>query len=75
MTEEEEIFLRQMIVHFAVAWELIKDGTPLDFGAFQRDAAEIFSLPLPKLAWQRARGAQSASFIEFVEEAQEIGTL
>lgn len=69
MTNEEEIFLRQMIVHFAVAWELIRDGTPLDLGAFRRDVAEIFSLPLPKLAWERAIVAQNPRFARFVERA------
>ncbi len=69
MTNEEEVFLRQMIVHFAVSWEFIQDGTPLDLGAFRRDAAEIFSLPLPKLAWSRAIRAQNPIFAKFIRNA------
>ncbi len=69
MTDAEEIFLRQMIVHFAVSWELHREGTPFDLGAFRRDAAKIFSLPLPKLAWERALDAQDSKFAEFIQRA------
>lgn len=69
MTDAEEIFLRQMIVHFAVSWQLNRDGTPFDLNAFRRDAAEIFSLPLPKLAWERALGAQDPNFVDFIQRA------
>jgi hypothetical protein len=69
MTPQEEIFLRQMIVHFAVSWELLRDGTPFDIGAFRRDAGHIFSLPLPNLAWQRALAAQNPEFARFINNA------
>lgn len=69
MTNNEEVFLRQMIVHFAVAFELILEGTPVDAEAFKRDAEEIFSLPLPNLAWRRAINFQSPKFSAFVEQA------
>ncbi len=69
MTNNEEVFLRQMIVHFAVAFELILEGTPVDAQAFRNDAQEIFSLPLPKLAWRRAIAFQNPKFSAFVEQA------
>jgi hypothetical protein len=69
MTNDEEIFLRQMIVHFAVAWEFIKDGVPLNADAFRKDAAEIFSLPLPKTVFERVRGAQAPDFAAFIDGA------
>lgn len=69
MTNEEEVFLRQMIVHFAVGYEMVRTGTPLDIGAVKGDVAEVFSLPLPKLAFARARHGQSPEFVRFVEEA------
>jgi hypothetical protein len=69
MKSDEEIFLRQMIAHFAAAFELIQDGTPLDLEAFRRDAKEIFSLPLPKSAWQRAKNLQNPGFSKFIEDA------
>jgi hypothetical protein len=69
INNEEEIFLRQMIVHFAVAFELNKAGTPFDLQGFSKDAAEIFSLPLPRLAFERAKNAQDPAFNSFVEEA------
>lgn len=69
MTNEEEVFLRQMIVHCAVGFELVRRGTPLELKAVSRDFAEIFSLPLPKDAFQRARHGQSPDFVEFVERA------
>ena len=69
MTNDEEVFLRQIIVHFAVGWECIKDGAPVTTDAFQRDVAEFFSLPLPRFALERVRGAQSPDFISFIEGA------
>lgn len=66
---DEEIFLRQMIVHFAVAFELNRAGTPFDLRGFSKDAAEIFSLPLPRLAFERAKKAQDPEFNSFIEEA------
>jgi hypothetical protein len=47
LTNEEEVFLRQLIVHVATAWELIQEGIPLNLPAFRSDVAEFFSLPLP----------------------------
>lgn len=69
LKDHEEVFLRQMIVHFAVAFELKKDGTPFDLTAFKRDVADIFSLPLPKYAFDRVRGSQAPDFVQFVETA------
>jgi len=69
ITNEEETFLRQLIVHVAVAWELIQDGTPLNLAGLRRDVAGVFSLPLPKLAWERAREAQNRRFMKFVDRA------
>src|SRR5262245_52353527 len=51
ITNDEEIFLRQVIVHAATAWELVRDGTPLSLEAFRADVAQFFSLPLPCFAW------------------------
>lgn len=72
MTDQEEIFLRQVIVHFAVSWELAREGTPFDFSGFRRDAGDVFSLPLPKSAWDRAKAAQNPKFVNFIEKAISI---
>jgi hypothetical protein len=69
MTNQEEVFLRQMIVHFALAWELARNGVPLDTEAFRYDVREVFSFPLPKLAWGRAVQAQDPGFSRFVADA------
>ena len=64
---EEEVFLRDLIVHVATAWELIRDGTPLDREAFRRDIAAFFSLPIPRRVWDGTTHAQAQSFIQFFE--------
>lgn len=71
MTEPEEIFLRQLIVHVAVSWELIRQGTPLNRQAFRNDVADFFTLPLPRKVWLAVKGAQDARFRKFLENAIE----
>jgi len=66
---EEEVFLRELIVHVATAWELIRDGTPLDIGAFRRDVGDFFALPIPRRVWDRTTHAQSREFLRFFESA------
>jgi hypothetical protein len=69
ISPQEEIFCRQIIVHSATAFSLIKDGTPLDSEALSADIGSFFSRAVPFEAWKRAKHAQSISFIAFVEEA------
>jgi hypothetical protein len=69
MTTVEEVFLRQVIVHVAVSFELIQMGTPLDLEAFRSDVGEFFSLPLPHATWKNIRSAQNANLIQFLEHA------
>jgi hypothetical protein len=69
MTEEEEVFLRQLVVHVAVSWQLIQQGTPLDLQSFRTDVSEFFNLPLPKKAWQMVKTSQEKKFRQFLESA------
>ena len=69
ITEEETVFLRQMIVHFAVSWQSLRDGMTLNPDGFKRDVSAIFSLPLPRAAWREVRDIQHPEFVAFVEEA------
>jgi hypothetical protein len=69
VSPEEEIFLRQIIVHIATAWELIRDGTPLNKEALSSDVRSFLSLPVPNWAWQRAAHAQDRDFMNFVRSA------
>lgn len=69
MTNAEEVFLRQVIVHAAVSYELIRNGTPLDMEAFRNDVEEFFNLPLPRAAWKMVRASQQKEFRTFLERA------
>lgn len=69
MTSAEEVFLRQVIVHTAVSYELIRNGTPLDMEAFRNDVAEFFNLPLPREVWKTVRASQQKEFRTFLERA------
>jgi hypothetical protein len=68
LTHEEVIFLRQLIVHFAVAWQSLQAGMPLDAKGFEEDAAAIFNLPLPRAAWREVKNVQHPGFVQFVEK-------
>lgn len=69
MTQAEEVFLHQVIVHVAVSWELIRQGTPLDLTAFRNDVGAFFNLPLPRAEWRAVRMSQKPQFVTFVETA------
>ena len=69
VTTAEEIFLRELIVHVATAWELIRDGIPLNLEALRSDVGACFSLPIPRWAWERARHAQTRDFTKFFDSA------
>ncbi len=69
MTSAEQVFLRQVIVHVATSWELMREGTPLDLSAFRNDVGQFFRLPLPHQEWQTIRRSQKREFVTFVETA------
>lgn len=69
LTHEEVVFLRQVIVHFAVAWQSLQDGMPLNAEGFEEDAAAVFNLPLPRAAWREVKNVQHPGFVQFVEHA------
>ncbi len=69
MTSAEQVFLRQVIVHVATSWELMRQGTPLDLAAFRNDVGQFFRLPLPRQEWQAVRKSQSKEFAAFLEKA------
>lgn len=69
ISAQEEIFCRQIIVHAATAFSLLKDGTPIDREAASADIGSFFARPIPFEAWKRAKHAQSVAFIAFVDDA------
>jgi hypothetical protein len=67
LTESENVFLRQVIVHVAFSWELIRQGTPLDLEGFRADVTDFFKRPLPRKVWEEVRTAQDAGFRAFLD--------
>ena len=65
----EEEFLRLAAIHFETGWRLERILDRSELKALAMDAAEFFSLPLPRAVWERTKGLRNRRFVRFVERA------
>lgn len=65
----EEEFLNLVIVHFSTGWLRARDGSYLDLPLLAADARAFFSLPIPRVVWQRTTHFRDPQFVTFIEEA------
>jgi hypothetical protein len=68
--EEEEIFLREIILHLNASYVAIKDKVFVKPEGLEREVQWFFSLPVPNAVWQKMKPFQDANFIGFVESCQ-----
>lgn len=68
ITVEEEIFINQLIVHLAMAWQISKARSLLRIDSMHNDIRSFFALPIPKTVWQRSKHTRDPRFVSFVEE-------
>ncbi|MFH0957632.1 MAG: hypothetical protein V1897_02915 [Pseudomonadota bacterium] len=64
---EEEIFVKLLILHLNSAFYAWRYGEFLPPDELSKDIREFFSLPLPRLVWDRLRLLQDKEFVRFVE--------
>jgi hypothetical protein len=69
MSPEEDVSMWQIIQQFETGWRVEKILNRGELESLARDAAEVFSHPLPRAAWEKEKRFRNPKFVRFVERA------
>jgi hypothetical protein len=69
LTNEEDIFMRRVILHFETGWRLEKVLNRGEMSLLFRDVRDFFALPLPRAAWEKYKKFNNREFVRFMERA------
>jgi hypothetical protein len=69
ISDTEELFVINLILHLNVAFQAKKHGELITLEGLQQDVANFFSLPIPRKVWEKNKILQNADFVAFVESA------
>ena len=67
ISREEEIFVNLVILHLNSVFYAHKMGLVFKLEGLRRDIAWFFSLPIPRMLWEKSRVLQNDDFVAFVE--------
>jgi hypothetical protein len=70
ITREEEIFVNFIILHLNSTFYAQKSGLVFKLEGLRRDISWFFSLPIPRIIWEKTKLLQNDDFVEFVEACQ-----
>lgn len=65
---DEEVFVNMVILHLSSMYEALKGELVVKQEGLRRDAGSFFSLPIPKIVWERTKLVQNRDFVAFVED-------
>lgn len=65
---EEELFVKFLILHLNSAFYASRHRELIQPEELSRDIQEFFSLPVPRVVWDRLRPLQDKNFARFVDE-------
>ena len=69
LTPEEDVSMWQIVQQFETGWRVEKILNRGELKFLARDAAELFSLPLPRAVWDKEKQFHNPRFVRFVERA------
>lgn len=67
LTHEEEIFVTLVIQHLSITFQALRSGMLVNLEGLNRDVAEFFSLPIPRVVWNKVKPLQNTAFVTYVE--------
>jgi hypothetical protein len=70
VTEEEEIWINTMVQHVNSVYYAMRNGLTVKPEAFRQDVGLFFSLPIPRIVWERMKPFQNDDLVAFVEAAR-----
>ena len=65
----EEEFLNLAIEHSQTGCLLARAGSPIRLSSLSSDARSFFTLPLPRVVWEKTKHARDPRFVRFIEQA------
>lgn len=71
VTLAEEFFVNIVISHTSSMYEALKDELVTKQEGLRRDVGSFFSLPVPRVVWEKTKIFQNADFVAFVEKCRE----
>ena len=67
ITDEEWLFAKLLILHLNTVYRAMQAGMLVQLEGLQKDAADFFAAPIPRLIWEKMKFVQDADFVKFVE--------
>jgi hypothetical protein len=67
MTEEEQQWLRELILHLAASFEAERLGVMPTMEGLDADVRQLMSKPLPHAVWRQLRPFQNSEFVNYIE--------
>jgi hypothetical protein len=71
ISNEEELFLKFLILHLNSAFRAMKSGMFLSPEGLRADIRQFFALPIPKRVWEKLKPLQDRDFVRFVQSCCE----
>ena len=69
VTAEEETFVIFLILHLNNTYDATRAGFYQRLHGLRKDTERFFSLPIPRVVWDKVKDLQDESFVRFVETA------
>ncbi len=69
LSSHELIFVNLLILHLNSTFQAAKADMLVPPQRLRDDIRNLFSLPVPRAAWQKSRAVQDEDFVQFVEAA------
>lgn len=67
MTEDEQQWLRELILHISASFEAERLGSLPRLEGLDADIRQLLSKPLPRAVWRQMRPYQNRAFVDYVE--------
>jgi hypothetical protein len=70
ITRDEEIFVNLVILQTNSVYYATKDELTIKLEGLRRDVWWFFSLPIPRIIWEKSKVLQNDDFVAFVESCR-----
>jgi hypothetical protein len=70
ITAQEQAFVSMVVIHVSSVYEALKGELLIKQQGLRRDVGMFFSLPIPRVIWEKIKTLQNEDFVAFVEECR-----
>jgi hypothetical protein len=67
VSNDESLFIKTLLLHLDVVRRAMKAGVFVKIQGLQNDVRDFFTLPIPKLVWEKMKPFQDDDFVAFIE--------